>query len=38
MAEVVVADVVVADVVVEVVALEVDVDVVLDWDVFVFAW
>lgn len=28
----------VADVVVEVVALEVDVDVVLDWDVVVFAW
>lgn len=32
------AEVVVADVVVEVVALEVDVDVVLDWDVVVFAW
>lgn len=32
------AGAVVADVVVEVVALEVDVDVVLDWDVVVFAW
>lgn len=32
------AEAVVADVVVEVVALEVDVDVVLDWEVVVFAW
>lgn len=32
------AEAVVADVVVEVITLEVDVDVVLDWDVFVFAW